>query len=531
MATRQVRVIPANTNNYVVGATAPKLQKKKVAAYCRVSTDSEEQQSSYDAQVDYYTNYINQKHEWELVSIYADEGLSGTSTKKRDDFNRMIRDAMDGKIEYIITKSISRFARNTLDCLTYVRQLKEKGVGIFFEKENINTLDSKGEVLLTILSSLAQDEIRNLSENVAWGKRKRFADGKVFIPTAHFLGFTKDDTGNVVIDDKQAKVVRRIYKLFLEGKTPHYIQSLFEAEKIKAPGGGDRWHSGTIVSILQNEKYMGDALLQKRYVADFLTKKSIKNDGVLPQYYVENSHPAIISKEVYNMAQQEFKNRKTAKTGKYNSSTPLSGKIICGNCGSYFGSKVWHSTSKYKKTIWRCNDKYREKGNKKCDLMHLNESDITNAFVEIFNNMFECKALIIENLQIAISDAIADNKIARVLDALQNEVEKVEMDIKKLIDKNATTKMNQDAYVAEYEILYQQHQALQVQIQAQKDALLKQTARRENARIFLDRWLEIEKPLTEFNETLWNVMVENVVVNDGSILFKFKDGSKIEKNI
>lgn len=226
-----------------------------MAAYCRVSTDQEEQLSSYENQVNYYKSYIKQNPIYELAGIYADEGISGTNTKKREEFNRMIKDCRDKKIDRIITKSISRFARNTLDCLNYVRELKELGVGIIFEKEAINTLDAKGEVLLTILSSLAQDESRSISENSTWGIRRRFESGQFKMSTKRFLGYDTDESGRLVINPKQAKIVERIYDEYFSGKTVMHIKRIFEKEGVKNWNGEVKWQATTIKSMLQNEKY------------------------------------------------------------------------------------------------------------------------------------------------------------------------------------------------------------------------------------------------------------------------------------
>lgn len=255
-----------------------------MAAYCRVSTDQEEQLSSYENQLNYYTGYIRNSPLYEFAGIYADEGISGTNTKKRDEFNRMIADCRAGKIDVIITKSISRFARNTLDCLNYVRELKELGIGIIFEKENINTLDAKGEVLLTILSSLAQDESRSISENCTWGIRRRFEKGQHKMSTKRFLGFDADEDGKLVINRKQAPTVKRLYFEFLCGKTPDYIKRIFEREGVRNWDGGTKWQASTLISMLENEKYKGDAILQKSYTVDFLTKKRAMNQGEIQKF-------------------------------------------------------------------------------------------------------------------------------------------------------------------------------------------------------------------------------------------------------
>ena len=375
-----------------------------MAAYCRVSTDQLEQLSSYEAQVAYYTNFINNSPEYEFAGVFADEGISGTNTKKREQFNKMIEDCKAGKIDIIITKSISRFARNTLDTLNYVRQLKDLGIGVLFEKENINTLDSKGEVLLTILSSLAQDESRSISENSTWGIRRRFEQGKLFINQTKFLGYDKDEEGNLIINEKQAKIVKRIYTECLDGKGPNRIARELEEEGVLNWNGKSKWYESSIRKMLSNEKYKGDALLQKTYTVNFLTKKRVKNNGQVPQYYVEESHPAIINKEMWEAVQLEMERRK-AFTEKYNISkidyatidNPFAGKVICGQCGSAFGRKVWNSTDeRLRRVIWRCNKKYEVRGKKSCTNKHVDDKVLYQAFINTLNTMIENKYYFIE---------------------------------------------------------------------------------------------------------------------------------------
>ena len=258
MLQRKVTAIPATISRYTA-MPINSMKKRRVAGYARVSTDQEDQVTSYEAQVEYYTNYIKNRNDWEFVKVYTDEGISGTNTKKREGFNTMVADALAGKIDLIVTKSVSRFARNTVDSLTTVRKLKDKGIEIYFEKENIWTLDSKGELLITIMSSLAQEESRSISENVTWGHRKRFADGKASWAYGRFLGLEKDkETGNVVVNQEQAETVRLIFRLFLEGMTPHAISLELMHRGIKSPGGKDKWYQQTVRSILTNEKYKGD---------------------------------------------------------------------------------------------------------------------------------------------------------------------------------------------------------------------------------------------------------------------------------
>jgi site-specific DNA recombinase len=369
MTAKNVTAIPATVNRFTALPVSER-RKRRTAGYARVSTDSDEQFTSYEAQIDYYTNYIKSRDDWEFVNVYTDEGLSGTTTKKREGFKRMIEDALAGKIDLIVTKSVSRFARNTVDSLTTVRQLKEKGIEIYFEKENIWTLDSKGELLITIMSSLAQEESRSISENVKWGRRKQFSDGKVSVPFGRFLGYDRGDDGNLVINEKEAVLVRRIFALFLKGYSPYKIANTLTAEGILSPGKKPKWNAATVRRMLENEKYKGDALLQKSYTVDFLTKKTKLNEGEIPQYYVNNNHEAIIDPAVFDMVQVELENRNPGPNRR-SGVTLFSSRIKCGECGSWYGSKVWHSTDKYRRTVYRCNSKY-ENG-KHCRTPHLVE--------------------------------------------------------------------------------------------------------------------------------------------------------------
>ena len=358
MSQTRVTVIPPRMNLQLVPFSAEYV-KKRVAAYARVSTDTEEQLSSYEAQVDHYTRHIQANDEWEFVKIYTDEGISATSTAKRDGFKQMVQDALDGKIDLIITKSVSRFARNTVDSLTTVRQLKEKGVEVYFEKENIYTLDSKGELLITIMSSLAQEESRSISENVTWGQRKRFADGKVSMPYKQFLGYDKGEDGNPVINEEEAGIVKLIYQLFLEGKTPAGICRYLDKQGILTPSGKKKWSQTTVNSILSNEKYKGDALLQKRFTVDFLMKTMKVNEGEVPQYYVENSHEAIIDPTDWDLVQAEIARRKTLGRA-YSGNSVFSSRLVCGDCGACYRKRTERD-----KVVWRCATRI-EKGKEAC---------------------------------------------------------------------------------------------------------------------------------------------------------------------
>lgn len=309
--------------------------KKRVAAYTRVSTEQDEQLNSLSVQQRYFEELINKNPEWINVGIYYDEGISGTSLKKREGFNRLITDALDGKIDLILVKSISRFARNTVDALQTIRALKAKGVTVFFEKENIDSMDMKSEFILTIMSSLAQEESQSLSENIKWGLHKVYREGKVWVPYSNFLGYRRGNKYELIIDKEQAKFVRLIYRLFLEGRSPFYIARMFDSLNIPTMRKG-KWASSTIKSILENEKYCGDAILQKTFITDFMTHTAKVNEGELPAYYVKNDHPAIIRRATWDEVQFQISQRTIHSSDVYPFSTN-----IYQVCNKYF-SQGWY---------------------------------------------------------------------------------------------------------------------------------------------------------------------------------------------
>ena len=367
-----------------------------------MSTDQDEQLSSYENQVNYYREYILKHEDYELVDIYADEGISATNTKKRDAFNRLIQDCRDGKVDRILVKSISRFARNTLDCIKYVRELKELGIGVTFEKENIDSLDSKGEVLLTILSSLAQDESRSISENSTWGIRKKFERGVIQVNTTNFMGYDKDEKGNLIINHEQAKVVRYIFDRFLEGYSPEFISKELREQAILGCTGKARWCPSAIWKMLQNEKYKGDALLQKTYTVDFLTKKRSENQGQVNQYYIEGNHEAIIDKEEWDLVQLEVERRNQFRQDNHINfyiiqyeQNPFTCKVFCKECGGLFGRKNW-TTSRGKRPVWQCNNRYKVKGVQGCTNRHIDEETLQQAFFRAIEFLQENKEKLCE---------------------------------------------------------------------------------------------------------------------------------------
>ena len=332
--------------------------KRKVVGYARVSTDKDEQFTSYEAQIEYYSNYIKNHQDWEFINIYTDEGISATTTKKRIGFQNMIKDALKGKFDLIVTKSISRFARNTLDSLLAIRKLKEKGVEIYFEKENIWTLDSKGELLITIMSSIAQEESRSISQNVTWGIRQSMKQGKAYVPYKVFLGYEKGINGEMVINHEQAQIVKRIYAYAIQGRSPYAICQILEKEHVEFSPNIYKWYPSTVTSILTNEKYKGDAIRQKTYTKDYLTKEKCKNSGEIPKYYIHNHHPAIIKEEIFDRLQESFKEAKIIDH-KRSRNYIFSKRIICSSCGGYYGPVVWHPNTNSEKMVWRCNHKYK----------------------------------------------------------------------------------------------------------------------------------------------------------------------------
>lgn len=521
---RAVTVIPATINRFT-SAAINDVRKRRTAGYARVSTDHEEQLTSYEAQVDYYTNYIKGREDWEFISVYTDEGISATSTAKRDGFNSMVADALAGKIDLIVTKSVSRFARNTVDSLSTIRKLKEAGCEVFFEKENIWTFDGKGELLITIMSSLAQEESRSISENVTWGQRKRFSDGKVCVPYSRFLGYDKGENDTLKVNEEEAPIIRLIYKMFLEGATPHFIAKHLTAVDIPTPGGKEVWSQTTVKAILTNEKYKGDALLQKSYIEDFLTKKQVINNGEIPQYYVENAHEAIIEPVVFDMVQQEMARRKSGKN-RHSGVGMFASRIKCGECGSWYGSKVWHSTSKYRRTIYRCNHKFS--GDDKCGTPHLDEEIIKRLFISAVNKLLTDKDEIIANFALLSDDLFGTAELEAERAALQEETAVVAELIQKCIGENARTALDQREYQERYEVLVLRFDTAKARFEEVSELVSDKKARCELVEAFTAELARQDGLLTEFDERLWFSLVDFVTVyGEDDVRFTFKDGTEI----
>lgn len=516
-----VTIIPARRK---VGNTVKQSEKKKlrVAAYCRVSTDSDEQETSYETQVTHYTEYIEKNPEWELAGIFADDGISGTNTKKRDEFNRMIDECMSGNIDMIITKSISRFARNTLDCLQYIRQLKDKNIPVYFEKESINTMDAKGEVLITIMASLAQQESQSLSQNVKLGLQYRYQQGKVQVNHNRFLGYTKDENGHLIIDPEQAEIVKRIYREYLEGSSMDKISAGLEADGILTGTGNARWHTSTINKILRNEKYMGDALLQKTYTTDFLTKKRIKNNGTVPQYYVEDDHEAIIPKELFMQVQSELVRRRvvhTSPSGKkrsFSCNHCFAQMVYCGECGELYRRVHWNNHG-CKSIVWRCISRLEPStAETNCTNRTVNELLLQDVTLKAINQILTERDTFLKTLQQNITKAVVDADTLSP-DGIQARLEELQ---KELI-KKANSKQDYDAIADEIFRLRDQKEKSEADSHHREETM----KRIKELQDFIGKQ---ETDITESDEALVKKLIEKITVFADRFTVEFKSGVTVE---
>ena len=521
---KRVTTIPATLGRFD-SKPLETTKKRRVAAYARVSTDTEEQATSYAAQVDYYTKYIKNRADWEFAGMYTDEGITATNTKKREGFNQMVEDALAGKIDLIVTKSVSRFARNTVDSLTTVRVLKEKGVEIYFEKENIWTLDSKGELLITIMSSLAQEESRSISENTTWGKRKQFADGKASVGFKNFLGYDRGPNGEFVINEEQAVTVRYIYKRFLEGVSTYKICNELMQMGIPTPAGKKKWYASSVNSILRNEKYKGDALLQKSFTKDFLQHKRVENNGEVPQYYVEGHHEGIVTAEQFEQVQAEIARREGMK--KYSGVGIFSSIIMCGECGSWYGAKVWHSNDKYRRVIYRCNHKYGD--GCRCKTPHITEEEIKELFLKAVNELFSGKAEIITNtkemMELVCNTDALDKEIADCI----VELNIISEQMQSAILENSRVALNQEEYEKGYAALTERYNATKEKYDKATEQIEAKKAQRELIKGFIRTLENTGTVAEEFDAGLWCGLVDHVTVTDKeNIVFTFKNGLEVK---
>lgn len=515
-------------------------EKIRVAAYCRVSSEKEEQEKSYETQIEYYKEKIAGNTEWILAGIFADDGKSGTNTKKRDDFNALIRKCMQGKIDLVITKSVSRFARNTVDSLVTIRKLKAKGIAIFFEKENVNTMDSTGELLITILSSLAQEESRNISENVTWGIVRKFEKGKVIVNEKKFMGYTKDEDGNLIIVPEEAEVVKKIFKYYLEGMSFFRISCQLEAQGIKTVTGNSKWEPGVIDRMLKNEKYMGDALLQKTYTVDYLTKKRVKNRGEKKQFYIEDNHEAIISKDLFYKVQAERARRANRYhpsdtgqiKGRYSSKYALTELMICGCCSDVYRRITWYDKNRNKIIVWRCNNR-RTNGKKSCpNSPSLNEKMLQEAIVEAINSIVIDKTNYIENFRQNVIKVICRHKEVLEDEGIDHKIEELQAELLRTIEMNTKEGSKSFSYDKQYRQIAEKLKELEYQ--KERIGLENRCITDQEKRIqeFENYTARMTGKIRNYDDALVRKLISSIkVIAKDKILIQFKSGIIVEQEI
>lgn len=514
----------------------------RVAAYCRVSTDDEEQLTSYEAQKNYYTDKIMTNKEWTMAGIFADEGITGTSARKRPEFLRMIRQCKQGKIDIVLTKSISRFARNTVDCLNYVRALKELGIAVIFEKENMNTLEIDSEILITMLGAFAQSESESISANVRWGKRQAMKEGKAIINYKHLYGYRKGADGRPEIIPEQAEVVRKIYDLFLSGTPIRGILEHLNANNIPNISGESQWAKNAVNSILTNEKYCGDVLLQKTYIDDCINKKVKKNTGQLPMYLVQNHHEGIISRETFDAAQAELSRRnagrspskKNAPTGRsrYSSKYALSDRLYCGECGTRYQRCTWRNRDGSKRIVWRCVSRV-DYGNKYChDSPTLDEEPLHRAILAAINSAVKDKNNIVYNLKAAMEKELAPAAGQQLsLSEIDSQLEQLNTEFSKVLAE-ASESGDQTTYSDRFRDIMQKQTALKVQ----RDEIQRMLTESSKAAVHIEQCRQAAETtpsaITEWDEALIRQIVESVTVEtDGGIVVVLKSGASIHQEL
>ncbi len=538
---RKVHVIPATRP---APASGPRRGgRQRVAAYCRVSTDSEEQLNSYDAQKAYYTQKIGENPDWEMAGIFADRGITGTSLKKRAEFNRMIAACKRGRIDMILTKSASRFARNTVDCLRVIRALKNRGIGVIFEKENINTLTESSEFLITLFSSFSQAESESMGLNIVMGMRQSMKEGKIPFQYSRTLGYRRGSDGRPEIDPEEAETVRLIYARYLEGASLGDIQRELTEREIPTAEGVKGWSRQVIQNILTSEKYIGDGIRQKTYTTGPIgNRKAVKNNGELPMYYSKNNHPAIIPREVFYRVKEEMARRtskrkvmqKTAKTeqGKYSAKYALSELLVCGECGTPYKRCTWARNGK-KRIVWRCVSRL-EFGTKYChNSPTLDEDKLHSAIVAALNEFgairAEVKADVLELAGLAQSGGEDGGESPL---ALQARLKELSAEQAVLLDKVLADMKNKELN-AQLKVVLDEKQDILERIAAQEQDEEQRAAQASRQRE-MEEWLD-QQPLcfTEYDDTLTRRFVEQVTVVDAeTIRVKIRDaGIEIERKL
>ena len=541
----EVRKIPKKTIS-VIQPAVPLVDKKKhhqkrVAAYCRVSTGDEEQLTSFTRQKKTYTDMIASNPDWELVDIYADEGISGTRADKRPDFQRMISDCEKGKIDYIVTKSVSRFARNTVDCLDTVRSLRARGIGIYFEEQNIDTLKSDSELYLVIYAGFAQSESESMSKNITWSWRKSFSEGKAIFIYSKLLGYRKGEDGNPEIVPEEAAVVRRIFDLYLSGYTTAQISKCLQEEMISFPNKKISFSDSGIRTMLRNERYCGDVILQKTVTVDCIAKKRKPNTGEAPMYLVENNHPAIISREVFNKVQTELARRnailpRTTKptingNGRY-SKYALSEVLICGECGTRY-KRVTRVRDGVKTIVWRCYNRL-EHGLKYCpESMSVRETDLHQAIVRAVQRFQNDDRAIYRSLMAAtIGEAIGLNGNPDEIELLRRRIDSLNKRMLDLVSSAVERKIGMEENEWEYREIANEISMLKERIAAIQEATVGKEGMQERLKRIQDAIENSEQEDFGYNDALVRQIVECIkVYKDGSLKIIFGGGYEIDEHI
>ncbi|MDT9336377.1 recombinase family protein [Clostridium perfringens] len=519
------------------------IDRKRVAAYCRVSTDSEDQLNSYKSQVSYYTDLINNNIEWCMVDIYADEAITGTQVNKREDFQRMINDCMNNEIDMIITKSISRFARNTLDTLKYVRMLKEKNIAVYFEDEKINTLTMDGELLLAVLSSVAQQEVENISANVKKGLKMKMRRGEL-VGFQGCLGYDyhKEDK-TLTINEKEAEIVRYIFNRYIEGAGGSIIGQELENLGYKTKYGSTIWSNSTVLGIIKNEKYIGDVLLGKTFTVDPISKRRLDNLGEEEKYYVKNNHEPIISREIFDKA-HEILNRRSKNRGKYEEGVTKREKysrkyafscmMECGFCGGTLTRRNWHSGSEYSKIIWQC-VVATKKGKKYCpESKGIPERVIENAFVESYRLLCDEKKSVLEELLNRINDTVGSSEVNNKIKKIEKELSVIEKKINNLVDMRLDDIIEKETYEIKYQELIDNQEKLLNERNKLNVVSKNEKSMRQRLKEF-KKTLEENEVLEKFDRGVFESVVEKVIIGErnkdgendpAKITFIYKTGFK-----
>ena len=518
-----------------------KYHQKRVAAYCRVSTDSEEQLTSYQNQMRVYTEMIAANKEWEFAGLYADEGISGTRADKRPEFQRMIRDYQNGKIDYIITKSVSRFARNTVECLEYVRSLKAQGIGIFFEEQNIDTLKNESELYLVIYAGFAQSESESISKHITWTYRKNFEDGKVSFQYKRLLGYRKGEGGKPEIVPEEAAIVERIYEMFLAGQPVKVIAQTLQAEKIEILGKNLSFSKNMIMNILRNEKYCGDCILQKTVTVDCISKTRKVNQGEAPMYIVENNHPAIISREVFNRAQEELIRRQALRaksdktsitaTGKY-SKYALTEVLQCAECGSRYRRVTWTAHGR-KKIVWRCISRL-DYGTKHCkDSITVEEEALHGAVVRALNRFHtEDEFTYLALMKATIGEAIGINGGSEEIDLLTCRIDALNKRMLDLVNETVAAGKDVESSEDEFKDISDQIEQLNRRIAAIQESIHKDGSRQARLEEIQNIIAERNANETQYDDSIVRQMIECIKVhNDGKLTIIFGGSYEIEETL